>query len=231
MRKMMLGVALVGSLLFPTLSTFAADLPFGLAMGMSPDKIPAIQSGALKLDSTKSIMGNGTNCVDHFLAEDGYPSWDSKKYKESVSDFVQRADVFPGLDVSLYQVDISGKDATYKGVCLGFVSSRLTFVQVPRSSIPDIKAVISSLDNKFKRTKTNDDLLFPAYEYIWQSVSGVEVSYKEPNSFHSLYSLIANDLGSNRLRYSKIGHDNSIGKKLKDLYLKKGMKRKKSKDF
>jgi len=230
MQKIMFVAWLVGSFFTPTWSTFAADLPFGLALGMSPDKISAIQSGALELDSTKAIMGRGTNCVDHFLAGDGYPSSDEKKYKESVSDFVKRVDVFPDLDVSLYQVDLSGQDTTYKDVCLGFASSELVFLEVPNSSIPDMTAVLASIDSKFKRTETQEIMSSPYHSYIWQA-SGIEVSLRKANMFSSLYALMGTSLMANRLRYVKMGHDDSMGEKLTALFLKKGLKRKKSSDF
>ena len=209
----------------------AANLPFGLTMGMKIDKIAPISGGAKKLSSTDSIMGRGTNCVDHFLTgDDSYPSSDSKVFTESVVDFVQRQDVFSDLNVSLYQADIKGTDATYNNVCLGFVNSKLTFLQIPKNSIPDIKAVISSLDKKFTKIESYDRAL-PYQGYVWKNAYDITISYQEPNIFNDLYALIADDLGYNRLRYVKTDYHTDILTKLEELFLKKGLKRKKSSDF
>lgn len=211
----------------------AANLPFGLTMGMKIDKIALISGGAKKLSSTDSIMGRGTNCVDHFLeGNDSYPSSDLKVFTESVVDFVQRQDVFSDLNVSLYQADIKGNDATYDNVCLGFVNSKLTFLQIPRNSIPDVRAAIASIDKKFRKIEEPDRFLrLPYIGYVWKNSEDITISYMEPNSLSDMYPLIADDLGYNRLRYVKTDYHKDILRKLEELFLKRGLKRKKSSDF
>lgn len=209
---------------------FASDLPFGLSMGMAEADIPALSKRPTALSSTQSIMGSGTNCVDHFLAGGSYPSSDSKKFKESVSEYIKRVDVFPDLNAKLYEVDVAGSDSTYRKVCFGFVKGQLVFLQIPTSSISDNKGVEAAIASKFQEKKRQQDMQFPASEIVWENAD-VIVTWTAANPLHRFYALTGRDLGSNRLRYARKGYAEALRSQLVALHEVKSPKVEPKKEF
>jgi len=214
-----------------SLQCVAGEFPFNLSTDMKIDEVGLLRDGTAKsLRSTEPKTRLGKDCIESFLTGDVELYSTDITGREPIAKFIRRQDVFEELDAKLFEVDVVGSDSIYKGVCLGFVSSQLVFLQIPSSSLRDVEGVKSTIEGKYKLVNRREDFMFPVYSSTW-AAGDVTVSLEQANSLHSMFSLFGQDLGRNRLRYAKNGYAGALYSRLKDLYSERAEKLPAKKDF